>query len=71
MEKRSYGIIKVGDNKYQLIVYQCFDTVYFICGLGQDMTLGTDDDIEPPFMPELFSFPQDVKIMIEEKDKSQ
>jgi hypothetical protein len=60
----SYGVIEDGSGKYQLILYQCFGKLYFICALGKDMTLGTEDDIEPPYMPEIFSFPQDVKIML-------
>jgi hypothetical protein len=46
-----------GFGNVHLLLYQSFDVIYFICGLGSDGLFGTEDDIQPPYFPEIFSFP--------------
>lgn len=41
----------------QKIKYQSFGSIYFICTLGEDGIFGTKDDVPPPYLTEIYSFP--------------
>jgi len=45
----------------QKIKYQSFGPAYFICTIGEDGIFGTKDDVKPPYMTAIYSFPENSK----------
>jgi hypothetical protein len=45
------------DDYEERIEYKGFPSTYFLCAVGKDGILGTADDVQPPYLPEVFSFP--------------
>jgi len=43
--------------KKQKIKYKSFGTTYFMCISGEDGIFGTEDDVHPPYLTEIYSFP--------------
>lgn len=52
------GAVVIIDGKDVRIEYKSFGATYFIGTAGEDGILGTKDDVTPPYLGEIYSFPR-------------
>lgn len=51
-------IIIDGEENEEKIEYKSFGSTYFIRASGRDGIFGTKDDVDPPYLTEIYSFPR-------------